>query len=90
MFGSWPGDVEAGTGLTCMWVWLVTSGQVGGHGPHGCHRSGVQGTVGFVARCHVRLLLQLLSEFTQCLFGRDTRRRRDHPDRLGLQRERLR
>lgn len=29
MFGSWPGDVEAGTGLTCMWVWLVTSGQSG-------------------------------------------------------------
>lgn len=29
MFGSWHGDVEADAGLTCMWVWLVTSGQSG-------------------------------------------------------------
>ena len=62
--------------LVCTWVWLVTSGQSGWVWPRrlaqkwGPRDSGTQWKVP-----HQALTAQLLSEFTQCLFGRDIRRR---------------
>ena len=75
--GSWHGDVEAGTGLTCMWVWLVTSGQSGWAWPCRLAQKWGPRDRGFSGKVpHQSLAAQLLSEFTQCLFGRDIRRRK--------------